>query len=73
MFPIPLFDPYYYADGKLNGRVASFRVANFLGFFADHVSGNQIYGVITTIVGLVDPNAGPAPANAFVRAIRLVQ
>jgi Flp pilus assembly protein TadG len=73
VFPIPLFDPAYYAEGKATGRVATFRVANFLGFFADHVSGNQIYGVITTIVGVVDPNAGPAPAGAFIRAIRLVQ
>ncbi len=73
VFPIPLYDPYYYADGKANGRVASFRVANFLGFFADHVEGNRIYGYITNVVGLVDRNAGPAPPGAFARAIRLVQ
>ena len=73
VFPIPLYDPQYYAEGKANGRPASFRIANFLGFFADHVSGNQIYGRITQIVGLVDPNAAPAPANSFPMSIRLVQ
>ncbi len=73
VFPIPLYDPYYYAWGKANGRVASFKVANFLGFYADHVEGNRIYGIITTIVGLVDRNAGPAPPGAFIKAIRLVQ
>ena len=73
VFPIPLYDPDYYSTGKANGRVADFRIANFLGFYADHVSGNQIYGVITNVTGLVDPNAGPAPANAFPTAIRLVQ
>jgi Flp pilus assembly protein TadG len=73
VFPIPLYDPQFYAEGKANGRPADFRIANFLGFFADHVSGNQIYGVITQIVGLVDPNAGPTPVNSFPMAIRLVQ
>jgi Flp pilus assembly protein TadG len=73
VFPIPLYDPAYYASGKANGRPADFKIANFLGFFADHVSGNQIYGRVTTIVGLVDPNAGPAPEDSFPVAIRLVQ
>jgi Flp pilus assembly protein TadG len=73
VFPIPLYDPAYYANGVQNGRTADFRVANFLGFYADSVNGNQIYGRITNVVGLVDPNAGPAPAGAFPHAIRLVQ
>jgi hypothetical protein len=73
VFPIPLYDPKYYADGQANGRYADFKIANFLGFFADHVAGNQIYGVITNVSGMVDRNAGPAPAGAFPRAIRLVQ
>jgi Flp pilus assembly protein TadG len=73
VFPIPLYDPWFYANGKANGRPADFRVANFLGFFADHVNGNQIFGRITNVVGLVHPDAGPAPAGAFPKAIRLVQ
>jgi Flp pilus assembly protein TadG len=74
VFPIPLFNPEYYAEGKANGRGASFELANFLGFYADHWDSNgKIYGIITNITGVVDPNAGPAPAAAFPVAIQLVQ
>ena len=73
VFPIPLYDPEYYAEGKANGRVADFEIANFLGFFAEPPVGNSIPGRITQIVGLVDKNAGPAPVNSFPKAIRLVQ
>jgi Flp pilus assembly protein TadG len=74
VFPIPLFNPQYYAEGKANGRGASFELANFLGFFADHVDQNgKIYGIITTVTGIVDASAGPAPAGLFPKAIRLVQ
>jgi Putative Flp pilus-assembly TadE/G-like len=72
VFPIPLYDPEFYADGKANGRVADFRIANFLGFFAMPPIGNKIPGIITQIVGLVDETA-PAPPNTFSKAIRLVQ
>jgi Flp pilus assembly protein TadG len=72
IFPIPLFDPTYYATGKLNGRDADFRVANFLGFFADSTAGNSIHGYITDVVGIVNTTSA-APANAFPKAIRLVQ
>jgi putative Flp pilus-assembly TadE/G-like protein len=74
VFPIPLFNPQYYAEGKANGRGASFMLGNFLGFFADHIDKNgKIYGIITNIVGVVDKNAGAAPAGMFARAIRLVE
>jgi hypothetical protein len=73
VFPIPLYDPYFYADGKANGRVADFRIANFLGFFVTHTGGNAIHGYVTNIVGVVDRDAGPAPENTFPKAIRLVQ
>jgi hypothetical protein len=74
VFPIPLFNPQYYAEGKANGRGASFELANFLGFYADSVDPNgKIHGIITNIVGVVDPKAGPAPADMFPMAIRLVQ
>lgn len=73
VFPIPLYDPAYYADGKANGRYASFRVANFLGFFAERVQGNQIYGRITNVVGLVAPTSTEIPSTLIPVAIRLVQ
>jgi len=73
VFPIPLYDPEYYAVGKANGRDADFRIANFLGFFADHVQGNQIYGYVTEITGVVDLSNGTVPAGLFPVSIRLVQ
>src|SRR5262249_42856684 len=54
VFPIPLYDPEYYAVGKKNGRNADFKVANYIGFFVDHVQGNNIYGRITPLLGEVD-------------------
>jgi hypothetical protein len=73
VFPIPLYDPKYYADGKANGRDADFRIANFLGFFAERPIGNSIPGRITQIVGVVDDTQGPAPAALYPVAIRLVK
>jgi hypothetical protein len=73
VFPIPLYDPAYYAAGKANGRPADFRIANFLGFFAEYVSGNKIYGYITNVTGIVAPNSGDVPATLFPVAIRLVK
>jgi hypothetical protein len=70
---IPLFDPYYYADGKLNGRNASLKFVNYLGFFIERMQGNEVVGRITPIGGLRRGNGAPAPAAAFPRAIRLVQ
>ena len=70
---IPLYDPNYYETGKLNGRNADLKVANYLGFFITGRSGNNVYGRITPISGLVKGNGGPAPAGAFPMAIRLVE
>ena len=72
VFPIPLYDPDYYALGKANGRNADLRVANWVGFFAEGTSGNEVYGRITQITGIIDPNA-PAPLGPGPMAIRLVQ
>ncbi len=71
--PIPLYDPYYYATGKMNGRNADFKLANVIGFFIDKRVGNQVYGYVMPILGLIDPNLGPAPFGSFPAAIRLVQ
>jgi hypothetical protein len=73
VFPIPLYDPKYYAQGKANGRVADFKIANFLGFFAEKPVGNSIPGHVTQILGIVDVTAGPAPAAAFPISIRLIE
>jgi hypothetical protein len=73
IFPIPLYDPEFYANEKANGRNAGLRMANWVGFFVERRVGNNVYGRIAPILGVIDPNAGPAPAGAFPKAIRLVQ
>jgi hypothetical protein len=73
IFPIPLYDPEYYAWGKANGRNADLRMANWIGFFVERREGNNVFGRITPILGVIDPDAGPAPAGMFPQAIRLVE
>jgi hypothetical protein len=72
IFPIPLYDPVYYDTGKRNGRNADLKTANWIGFFATRVVGNNIYGRIIPLAGTYDKN-GPAPNAALPRAIRLIQ
>lgn len=73
VFPIPLYDPEYYAFGKANGRNADLKVANWVGFFVERRQGNNVYGRITPVSGVMDNDAGPAPAGAFPKVIRLVE
>jgi len=73
IFPIPLYDPDYYQAEKANGRNASLRMANWVGFFVESRDGNNVVGRIVPILGVIDPDAGPAPPGTFPRAIRLVQ
>lgn len=70
---VPLYDPLYYAQGIHNGKNASLKVANYLGFFVEQMQGNEVVGRITPVSGVIDPNGPPAPAGAFARVIRLVQ
>jgi hypothetical protein len=73
VFPIPLYDPIFYDSGKRNGRMADLKVANWIGFFAEEVVGNGIYGRIIPIGGIRDTTADDGPTNLFPKAIRLVQ
>lgn len=73
LFPIPLYDPNYYDANKREGRDADLKVANWIGFFLENIQGNNIYGRITPIAGILDKNAGPAPDSVFPVAIRLVK
>jgi len=70
---IPLFDPEYYFTGKMNGRNASLKFVNYLGFFIEQMNGNEVVGRITPIGGLRTGNASGAPPAAFPKVIRLVQ
>ena len=70
---IPLYDPVYYAEGKAGGRNASLKIANYLGFFLERMSGGEVKGRITPVQGVMDGGAGAAPAGAFPVVIRLVE
>ena len=69
---IPVYDPLYFDQGKQAGDFTQIRISNFVGFFIDHLEGNDVIGRITPVAGLLD-TSGPAPAGSFARAIRLVQ
>jgi Flp pilus assembly protein TadG len=73
VFPIPLYDPEFYDSGITNGRVATLRVANWIGFFAEEVTGEGIIGRIIPIGGIRDKTVENGATNLFPKAIRLVQ
>jgi hypothetical protein len=71
---IPLFDPVYYDSGKRQGRTASLKFVNYLGFFVERMQGKDVVGRITPIGGLrKGAGYGPAPEGAFPKTIRLVE
>jgi Flp pilus assembly protein TadG len=70
---VPLYDPAYYEMGKHNGNNASLKVANYIGFFIEGLSGNEVVGRITPITGLVKGTTPGPSTGAFPMAIRLVQ
>jgi hypothetical protein len=70
---IPVYDPVYYETGKQNGSNASLKIANFIGFFIEKMTGNEVKGRITPVGGVFSGDAGPAPIGAFPVVIRLVQ
>jgi Flp pilus assembly protein TadG len=73
VFPIPLYDPPYYDEGKRNGRYADLKTANWIGFFLEEIQGNGLWGRIIPITGIRDRNAPDAPDGLNPKAIRLVQ
>jgi Flp pilus assembly protein TadG len=73
IFPIPLYDPDYYAYGQQTGRVASLQTANWIGFFAEYIGGSSdIHGRIIPIGGIRDKTSAAGTAS-MPKAIRLVQ
>lgn len=71
LFPIPLYDPKFYAEGVRNGRNADLKLANWIGFFAEEVDGNSIWGRIQPIAGI--RTGEPVPSGVFPVAIRLIR
>jgi Flp pilus assembly protein TadG len=74
VFPIPLFDPDFYQGGKTTGRVATLKVANWIGFFAEYIGGSsEIHGRIIPIGGIRDRTTNLPFNPAFPKVIRLVE
>jgi putative Flp pilus-assembly TadE/G-like protein len=73
VFPIPLYDPDMYENGKMNGRDATLFSRNWLGFFLEGFNGNEAYGRIVPITGVIDQSLPMAPDGVYPRAIRLVK
>ena len=73
VFPIPLYDPDIYQEGKQNGRTADLISRNWLGFFVEGVTSNEVRGRIVPITGVIDTSLPMAPDGVYPRAIRLVK
>lgn len=73
VFPIPLYDPDLYQNGKQNGRTATLVSRNWLGFFVEGFNGNEVYGRLVPITGVIDTSLPLAPDGVYPRAIRLVR
>ena len=73
VFPIPLYDPDIYQEGKQNGRTADLISRNWLGFFVEDVTSNEVRGRIVPIRGVIDTSLPMAPDGVYPRAIRLVK
>ena len=73
VFPIPLYDPDVYQLGHQEGRVATLVSRNWLGFFVEGFNGNEVYGRIVPITGVIDTSLPMSPDGVYPRAIRLVK
>ena len=73
IFPIPLYDPDLYDQGKVNGRNATLIMRNWIGFFVEEIVGNEVIGRIVPILGTIDEDAGPAPEGIFPMAVQLIE
>lgn len=70
---IPVYDPIAFANGQQHGKVIKLVVVNYVGFFIEAMQGSEVVGRITPIAGVFAADAGPAPAGAFPKVIRLVE
>jgi putative Flp pilus-assembly TadE/G-like protein len=68
---IPLYDPFFYEEGKQNGRNASLKVVSFMGVFVIGMQGNEVVARIHPVTALV--SGTPSPFSSFAMAIRLVE
>jgi hypothetical protein len=73
VFPIPLYDPNLYQLGLQTGRTATLVARNWLGYFVEGFNGNEVYGRIVPITGVIDASLPMSPEGVYPRAIRLVK
>ena len=73
IFPIPLYDPIVYDEGKRNGRYADLVTANWIGYFLETIDGSSLWGRIIPISGIRDTTGPGAPAALNPKTIRLVE
>jgi hypothetical protein len=73
VFPIPLYDPDLYQNGMQTGRTATLVSRNWLGYFVEGFNGNEVYGRIVPITGVIDQSLPMSPEGVYPRAIRLVK
>jgi hypothetical protein len=70
---IPVYDPIVYAAGAQHGKNIDLKFTNFIGFFIEPMSGDEVKGRITPVGGVMDGTGGPAPTSSFPKIIRLVK
>jgi Putative Flp pilus-assembly TadE/G-like len=68
---LPVFHPWVYESARQTGAT-DIQIANFVGFFIEALSGNNVTGRIVPHTGLVS-GGGPVGPGAYLQAIRLVE
>ncbi len=69
---IPVFNPDTYDAGRASGRI-DLHVVKVLGFFIDHMQGQDVAGYITTYPSSPRAGTGGVPGAAFVVSVSLVR
>lgn len=70
---VPVFDTEYFYTSDRQG-LPTFRVVNILGFFIDHMEGNDVVGWLTEAPGLARAATAPIqPNSSFLAEIQLIR
>ena len=70
---VPVFDTEYFYTSDRNG-LPTFRIVNILGFFIDHMQGNDVVGYLMEAPGLARAATAPIqPQSSFLAEIQLIR
>jgi hypothetical protein len=70
---VPVFDTEYFYSSDRQG-LPTFRIVNILGFFIDHMQGNDVVGWLTEAPGLARAATAPIqPNSSFLAEIQLIR